>query len=307
MKRKGQRVDGWLVLDKPLGITSFKAVATVRRLFDAAKVGHGGTLDPLASGILPIAFGEATKTVSWAMDGRKAYRVRARWGEARDTDDAEGEITETSDIRPSAEAIRAALPAFTGRIDQLPPDYSAIKVGGQRAYKLARTDRPVVLTARPVEIYRLELLGQPSPDEADLAVECGKGTYIRALIRDLGRHLGSVAYVSRLRRTQVGPFGENRAISLELLEGLGHSPARFEHLLPVETALDDIPALAVTEEEAGRLRHGQTLAMLRTGIRDTVPPGSDSGLVLRAMLQQSLVGLVRIEGGEIRSVRIINP
>jgi len=307
MKRKGQRVDGWLVLDKPLGITSFKAVATVRRLFDAAKVGHGGTLDPLASGILPIAFGEATKTVSWAMDGRKTYRVRARWGEARDTDDGEGEVIETSAIRPSTEAIRAALPTFTGRIDQLPPDYSAIKVDGQRAYKLARSDRPVVLTARPVDIYRLELLGQPSPDEADLAVECGKGTYIRALIRDLGRYLGTVAYVSQLRRTQVGPFAENRAISLELLEGLGHSPARFEHLLPVETALDDIPALAVTEEEAGRLRHGQTLAMLRTGIRDTVPSGSDSGLVLRAMLEQSLVGLVRIDGGEIRSVRIINP
>ncbi len=310
MKKKGQRVDGWLVLDKPLGISSAKAVAITRRLFDAAKVGHGGTLDPLATGILPIAFGEATKTVAWAMAGRKAYRVRARFGEARDTDDGEGQVIETSTVRPSDEAIRAALPRFTGRIEQVPPDYSAIKVNGQRAYKLARADQPVVLAARPVDIYRLELLDPPpsevGADWADLAVECGKGTYIRALVRDLARELGSVAYVERLRRTKVGPFTENQAISLEYLEGLDHSPARLEHLLPVETALDDIPALAVTEEEAGRLLHGQTLAVLRTGIRDTVPSG-DSGLVLRAMLNRRLVALVRIDGGIIRSVRVINP
>jgi len=306
MKRRGQRVDGWLVLDKPLGITSAKAVAAVRRLFDAAKVGHGGTLDPLATGVLPIAFGEATKTVAWAMDGRKAYRVRMRFGEARSTDDAEGEVTETSAVRPDDQAIAAALPRYCGAIQQVPPDYSAIKLGGQRAYKLARNDQPVALSPRTVEVFRFELAGRPSPDEADLVVECGKGTYIRSLVRDLARDLGSVAYVAGLRRTQVGPFSENRAISLAMLEGLGHSPARFEHLLPVETALDDIPVLAVTEEEASRLRSGQALPMLRTGIRDTVP--DDQGAApLRAMLENRLVALVRIDGGMIRSVRVINP
>ena len=306
MKRKGQRVDGWLVLDKPLGITSFKAVATVRRLFDAAKVGHGGTLDPLASGILPIAFGEATKTVSWAMDGRKTYRVRARWGEARDTDDGEGEVIETSAIRPSTEAIRAALPTFTGRIDQLPPDYSAIKVDGQRAYKLARSDRPVVLTARPVDIYRLELLGQPSPDEADLAVECGKGTYIRALIRDLGRYLGTVAYVSQLRRTQVGPFAENRAISLELLEGLGHSPARFEHLLPVETALDDIPGLAVTQEDAFRLSQGRGIVLLPRQVETIKTLLKGASRTVLASHGNQAIAICEMRAGQLSPVRVFN-
>ncbi len=306
MKRKGQRVDGWLVLDKPNGITSAKAVAKVRHLFDAAKVGHGGTLDPLATGVLPIAFGEATKTVAWAMDGRKAYRVRLRFGEARDTDDAEGQVIETSDVRPDAAAIEAALPRYRGAIQQIPPDYSAIKVGGQRAYKLARNDQEVVLAPRQVEIFRFALIGRPDADHADLEVECGKGTYIRALVRDLARDLGSVAHVTQLRRTQVGPFGEKQAISLEMLEALGHSPARFEHLLPVETALDDIPVLAVTEEEAGLLLYGQALPVLRTGIRDTVPDDA-SGPTLRAMLDTRLVALVRIDGGMIRSVRVINP
>ena len=306
MKRRGQRVDGWLVLDKPLGITSAKAVARVRHLFDAAKVGHGGTLDPLASGVLPIAFGEATKTVAWAMEGRKAYRVQARFGQARDTDDAEGAVIETSERRPDDQAIVEALAGFRGAVQQVPPAFSAIKVAGQRAYKLARQDQEVVLAPRQVEIFRLELVGRVDADTADLAVECGKGTYIRSLVRDLGRKLGSVAYVAALRRTRVGPFTEKQAISLELLEGLGHSPARFEHLLPVETARDDIPVLAVTEEEASRLRSGQALPMLRTGIRDTVP-SDDSGRVLRAMFDRRLVALVRIDGGTIRSVRVINP
>ncbi len=306
MKRRGQRVDGWLVLDKPVGITSAKAVAKVRHLFDAAKVGHGGTLDPLATGVLPIAFGEATKTVAWAMDGRKAYRVRLRFGEARDTDDAEGQVIETSDVRPDDDAIRTALPKFRGPIQQVPPDYSAIKVDGQRAYKLARADQEVVLTPRQVEVFRFELIGRPDLETADLEVECGKGTYIRALVRDLARDLGTVAHVTRLRRTQVGPFGEKQAISLEMLEGLGHSPARFEHLLPVETALDDIPVLAVTAEEASRLRAGQALPMLRTAIRDAVAD-DPSGPTLRAMLEDRLVALVRIDGGMIRSVRVINP
>ncbi len=306
-KRKGDRVDGWLVLDKPAGISSARAVAIARRAFNAAKLGHGGTLDPLASGVLPLAFGEATKTVSLVMDGRKTYRFTIRFGQQTATDDAEGDIVATSDIRPGADAIRAVLPRFTGAIEQTPPAFSALKVDGKRAYELARQGQAPVLKPRRVEIFRLELVGLPAPDLADIEVDCGKGTYIRSLARDIALALGSVGHVAALRRTQVGKFGEKQAISLANLEALSHSPARFEHLLPVETVLDDIPALAVTEEEATRLRMGQPLPMLRTGLRDRVPPISDSAATLRAMAGDRLVALVRSHDGEIRPVRVINP
>jgi tRNA pseudouridine55 synthase len=305
MKRKGERIDGWLVLDKPAGISSAKAVAIARRAFNAAKLGHGGTLDPLASGVLPLAFGEATKTVSLVMDGRKTYRFTIRFGQQTATDDAEGEIVATSDVRPDDAAIRATLSRFTGLIEQTPPAFSALKIEGKRAYELARQGQTVELKARPVEIFRLDLIARPAPDLADFEVDCGKGTYIRSLARDLAVALGTVGHVAALRRTQVGKFTENRAISLVKLEALGHSPARFEHLLPVETVLDDIPALAITEEEAALLRKGQFLPMLRTGLRDRVPPMSDSPL--RAMFGDRLVALVRTEDGEIRPVRVINP
>jgi tRNA pseudouridine55 synthase len=305
MKRKGERIDGWLVLDKPAGISSAKAVAIARRAFNAAKLGHGGTLDPLASGVLPLAFGEATKTVSLVMDGRKTYRFTIRFGQQTATDDAEGEIVATSDVRPDDAAIAAALPRFTGLIEQTPPAFSALKIEGKRAYELARQGQTVELKPRPVEIFRLDLIARPEPDLADFEVDCGKGTYIRSLARDLALALGTVGHVAALRRTQVGKFTENRAISLVKLEALGHSPARFEHLLPVETVLDDIPALAITEEEAALLRKGQFLPMLRTGLRDRVPPMSDSPL--RAMFGDRLVALVRTEDGEIRPVRVINP
>jgi tRNA pseudouridine55 synthase len=305
MKRKGERIDGWLVLDKPAGISSAKAVAIARRAFNAAKLGHGGTLDPLASGVLPLAFGEATKTVSLVMDGRKTYRFTIRFGQQTATDDTEGEVVATSDVRPDDAAIRAALSRFTGAIEQTPPAFSALKIEGKRAYELARQGQTVELKARPVEIFRLDLIARPAPDLADFEVDCGKGTYIRSLARDLALALGTVGHVAALRRTQVGKFTENRAISLVKLEALGHSPARFEHLLPVETVLDDIPALAITEEEAALLRKGQFLPMLRTGLRDRVPPMSDSPL--RAMFGDRLVALVRTEDGEIRPVRVINP
>jgi len=306
-KRKGDRVDGWLVLDKPVGVSSARAVAIVRRAFNAAKLGHGGTLDPLAGGILPLAFGEATKTVGLVMDGRKTYAFSLRFGVQTDTDDAEGKPVATSDARPSDEAIRAVLPRFTGRVEQMPPAFSALKIDGKRAYDLARADQPVVLKPRQVEIFSLEMVGRPDADTADFVVDCGKGTYIRSLARDLALALGSVGHVVALRRTRVGPFNEKQAISLALLEGLGHSPARFEHLLPVETVLDDIPALAVTEEEAARLRMGQSLPMLRTGLRDSVPQAVDGAALMRAMSGDRLVALVRGENGEIRPVRVINP
>jgi len=253
-RRRGEKVDGWVVLDKPVGPGSTQAVSRVRRLFGAQKAGHGGTLDPLASGVLPIALGEATKTVPFVMDGRKEYRFTLCFGVARATDDAEGAVTATSDVRPSDEAIRAALPRFIGEIEQMPPAYSALKVEGRRAYDLARAGTAGALRPRRVAIERLELLGRPDPDHAEFAVACGKGTYIRALGRDLARALGTVGHLSALRRTAAGPFREEAAISLSKLEALGHIPALFGVLAPVSTALDDIPALALTGDEANRLR-----------------------------------------------------
>jgi len=253
-RRRGQKVDGWVVLDKPAGMTSTQAVGAVRRIFDAAKAGHGGTLDPLATGLLPIALGEATKTVPYVMAGMKTYRFTLRFGEARSTDDAEGEVVATSAARPSDAEIRAALPAFVGRIRQRPPSFSALKVGGQRAYDLARAGEAVELAPREILIERFELIERPDADHAVFEVRSGKGAYMRSLARDLAEALGTVGYVAALRRVAVGPFLEADAISLDSLRALGHIPAASRHLLPVATALDDIPALAVTDSEASRLR-----------------------------------------------------
>jgi tRNA pseudouridine55 synthase len=213
-KRDKRDIHGWVVLDKPIGMTSTHAVSVVKRLFSAKRVGHAGTLDPLASGALPIALGEATKTVPFVMDGRKLYRFTVRWGEERDTDDAEGRVVARSNQRPSADAIRALLPSFTGCIQQVPPRYSAIKIEGERAYDLARDGEMVELAARPIEIGRLELVNIPDPDHAVLETECGKGTYVRSLARDLGRVLGCFGHISALRRAAVGSFGEATMILL---------------------------------------------------------------------------------------------
>jgi tRNA pseudouridine55 synthase len=304
-KRKGIPIDGWLAIDKPLGIGSTQVVAMVRRLTNAAKVGHGGTLDPLASGILPIALGEATKTVAYVMDGAKTYRFQVRWGEATGTDDKEGAVTETSDVRPTAAAIEAALPAFTGAVEQVPPAYSAIKVDGERAYDLARAGEAVELKPRIVHIKALRLVGQPDADHADFEVECGKGTYVRSLGRDLARALGTVGHISVLRRVACGPFNEANAIPLDKFAEVGQGPALRSHLLPVETALDDIPALALTEAEARRLHSGQALSIHR--LEHALPPGArDPEQVFRAMDGERLVALARIEDGAIRSVRVMN-
>ncbi|HEV7546990.1 MAG TPA: tRNA pseudouridine(55) synthase TruB, partial [Reyranella sp.] len=273
-RKSGDKVDGWVILDKPVGLGSTPAVSRVRRLFGAQKAGHGGTLDPLASGVLPIALGEATKTVPFVMDGRKEYHFTLRFGQARSTEDAEGEVTATSDLRPTDEAIRGALAAFVGEVEQVPPAFSALKIEGKRAYDLARAGEPVALKPRRVLIERLELLGRPDADHADFVVSCGKGTYIRSLGRDLALSLGTVGYLSALRRTAVGPFREEAAISLPKLEALGHIPALLGALAPVATALDDIPALALTEAQADRLRQGQPVLLTRDA-----PP---SGALLRA-------------------------
>ena len=303
-KRRGQPINGWIVLDKPAGVTSSQAVAAVRRHLDAAKAGHGGTLDPLATGVLPVALGEATKTVSWAMEGRKLYRFTLRWGEARDTDDAQGQVVATSPVRPTAAAITAALPAFTGTIQQRPPDYSALKVAGERAYDLARAGVAFDLAPRPVVVDRLALTGVPDPDHADFEALVGKGTYVRALARDLGAALGTHAHVVALRRHAVGRFTLERAISLDNLAALGHSAAALEHLLPVETALDDIPALALTEAEASALRCGRSVTPLSPFDRARIDQFSDGAMVC-ATSGGRLVALAAIEAGEIRPVRVL--
>jgi tRNA pseudouridine55 synthase len=298
IKRPKNKVDGWVVLDKPLGLGSTQAVGKVRWLFAAEKAGHGGTLDPLATGVLPIALGEATKTVPFIMDGRKEYRFTLRFGEARATDDGEGDVTATSDVRPIDEAIRTALGQFIGDIEQMPPAFSALKIGGQRAYDLARAGEPVELKPRTVTIDRLELLARPDADHADFVVGCGKGTYIRSLGRDLAKALGTVGHLSALRRTAVGPFREEAAISLPKLEALGHIPPLLGALVPVATALDDIPALALTGTQADRLRHGQPVLLTRDA-----PP---SGTLVRAETGSKLVALVRSDGAALQPVRVFN-
>jgi len=298
-------VNGWLVIDKPLGVTSTQVVGRVRRVLRPRKVGHGGTLDPLATGLLPIAMGEATKTVSYVMDGRKSYRFTLRWGQATETDDAEGAVIEEAEGRPDEAAIAAVLPDFSGEIEQVPPLYSAIKVNGRRAYDLARAQQEFKLKARRVMIHEITLQAQPDRDHAVFEVHCGKGTYMRSLARDLGRAAGSVAHITDLRRLTVGPFTEADAISLESLESMGHSPAALEQVLPVETALDDIPALALSETEANRLRCGQAVSMVARANRDRI---SDlhNGAIVFATSGGKPVALARYEAGDIRPVRVLN-
>ncbi len=303
--RKGQLVNGWVVVDKPLGLTSTQVVGRVRRVFNARKVGHGGTLDPLATGLLPIALGEATKTVPYVMEGRKTYRFTLRWGQATTTDDTEGEVIATSDRRPAEAEIKAALPRFQGVIDQVPPNFSAIKVAGRRAYDRARAQEVFELDPRPVTIHRLELAAVEGPDRASFEVICGKGAYMRSLARDLGAALGCYAHVVALRRTAVGPFTQDHAISLESLEALGHSAAASGALLPIETALDDIPALALTEIEANRLRRGQAVSMLARVNRERIRE-FENGLIVFATTGGKPVALARYEAGDIHPVRVLN-
>ncbi|MBV9969263.1 MAG: tRNA pseudouridine(55) synthase TruB [Xanthobacteraceae bacterium] len=303
-KREKQDVHGWVVLDKPVGMTSTHAVAVIKRLFTAKRAGHAGTLDPLASGCLPIALGDATKTVPFVMDGRKAYVFTVRWGEERDTDDAEGRVVATSAERPSAERIAAALPGFIGAIEQVPPRYSAIKVEGERAYDIARDGEEFELAPRTVVIERLALDEMVDAEHSIFRAECGKGTYVRAIARDLGRVLGCYGHVSALRRSAVGPFDEGDLISLERLESLCHRAAFGElsladALLPVATALDDIPALAVSRADAARLQRGQAV-LLR---------GRDAPMVrgtVYVTASGSLIALAEVDRGEVVPKRVFN-
>ena len=299
MERIQAPADGWLVLDKPQGITSAAAVTVLRALLGIRKAGHSGTLDPFATGVLPVAFGEATKTVSFAMEGRKRYRFAVAWGESRDTDDATGQLVSTSALRPDAADIAARLPALTGDILQRPPDFSAILVRGKRAYALARSGAPPRLPPRRVVVHDLQLVAS-RPDHAEFDMTCGKGTYVRSIARDLGQALGCLGHVSCLRRLQTGPFEESVALPLEKLREMPHSGARRAALLPISAGLADIPAVAVTAEEACRIRRGLAILPEFSGPF----PG---GAVVWASQGGSPVAIGRVEDGAFRPSRVFQP
>ena len=304
-KPKGRPLDGWLIVDKPQGMTSTDVVNRVRRWFDAQKAGHGGTLDPLATGVLPIAFGAATKTVPYVMDGTKIYHFTLKFGELRDTDDADGQTIATSDVRPTDEQIRAALPAFIGDIMQVPPIFSAIKIAGERAYDMAREGRAPVMEPRPARVDRFELVGRPDADTAEFEVQSGKGVYMRSLARDIAAACGSVGHIAVLRRLRVGPFLEQGAISLDKLQpGEDMQPASPDFLLPVVTALADIPALAMTQAEIFALQHGQAISLV--DLMGRIPPAAnpDGGLA-RAMAGSRVIGLCRLEDGMLKPERLL--
>lgn len=308
-KKKGNVVNGWINLDKPVGMTSTQAVGNVRRALNAQKAGHAGTLDPLASGVLPIALGEATKTIPYCQDALKIYRFTVTWGAARDTDDAEGDIIATSNLRPTLEAIEAVLPAFLGDIEQVPPKFSAIKINGERAYDLARDGEDVTLKPRPVYIESLHLLSRPDGDSSEFTVTCGKGTYIRSLARDMAEKLGTYGYISALRREAVGTLDASHAISLEMLEKMGDSPPPENVLLPVQTVLDDIPVLAINDQEAARLKQGQKLSFFsKPDLARLIQAGldfdeEDEAL---ALYKGKPLALVSVKGPEIKPERVFN-
>ena len=298
-KRKGNKVDGWLVIDKPYNMGSTKVVGKCRFLTKAQKVGHAGTLDPLATGILPIAFGEATKTIPFMMDAKKTYRFTVTWGEERTTDDIEGDVIETSGIRPTQDQILKALPDFIGVIKQRPPIFSAIKIDGKRAYDLARAGEAVEMKEREVEVFDLKLL-ESDLQSATFEMECSKGTYVRSIGRDLARKLGTLGYISMLRRTKVGAFDESDTISLEKLEELVHSAPLEEWILNVVTVLDDILALAVTKDQADFLKNGGFIPSRE------LPASNRIGELYKAMHDDKIIALCELDAEFLKPVRVFN-
>jgi tRNA pseudouridine55 synthase len=303
-KPKGRPVSGWLILDKPVDLGSTEAVSKIKWLFKAQKAGHAGTLDPLASGMLPIALGDATKTVPYVMDGRKIYEFAVSWGEERTTDDLEGDITQTSESRPTAEEIRAILPKYMGVIDQVPPQFSAIKIAGERAYDLAREGETVDIPSREVEIFRLTLLACPDANTSHFEVECGKGTYVRALARDFGRELGCYGHISGLRRSFVAPFAEEtmiplaELIELEKIEDMDERLAALDALMiDTSEALSALPHLAVTDDQAHRLKMGNPIL-----VRGRDAPVAESEAYVTA--RGKLIAIGEIGEGEFRPKRV---
>ncbi len=305
-RKKGNPVHGWVCLDKPFEMGSTEAVTRVRRLFDAQKAGHAGTLDPLASGILPIALGEATKTVPFMMEAQKVYRFTINWGVSTDSVDREGEIIGRSDVRPTVEAVRAALPALVGEIDQTPPRFSAIKVDGQRAYDLARDGADFELESRRVTIHSAEVTDAPDADHVELTIGTGKGVYVRSLARDLAVMLGAEGHVSALRRERVGPFSTENAVTLDFLTDLVHRDAAFEGILPIATALDDIPELAVTDQDALSLRQGRPIVLLPRQVETLKSRLTGGSRTVSAFQGQTLVALGQLRAGRLEPDRVFN-
>ena len=303
-QRKGNPVHGWLALDKPLDMTSTQAVGALKRLYNAQKVGHGGTLDPLATGVLPIAFGEATKTVQWAMDGDKEYVFTIEWGRSTATLDAEGDVTAASDVRPSPEAVARALEGFVGNIEQIPPKYSAIKVDGARAYDLARDGETFELKGRPVTVHDAAVKDAPDADHVTLHVRTGKGFYVRALARDLAAALGAEGHVSALRRTRVGPFSAEDCAALEEIEA-DEGEARFGLLAPVETALDAVPAVDINLADAGDIRQGRTIVLLPHTVEAwKAERGESDDRTALAMAAGQAVALGEVRAGRFQPTRV---
>lgn len=301
MNKKRIDMHGWLVVDKPQGHTSAQIVGIVKRLTRANKIGHAGTLDPMATGILPLAFGDATKTIPYIVDSEKSYSFTVKFGEERTTDDAEGVVTKTSDKRPTRDEILAALPQFRGTIQQVPCSFSAVKVNGERAYDLAREGEEVKLEPRPIDIYAFELTGQEGKDLAHFTVESGKGAYMRALARDLGRELGCFGHLTAIRRTKVGPFHENAAKNMDNIAELVHNSALA--LLPVDAALDDIPAYTLSEGQAKLLRNGQPVVITNPNLLSG--PLDDHDPLVRAVANNNLVALARVEEGFLVPLRVM--
>lgn len=297
-RRKGRAVNGWLVVDKPAGITSTSVVNKVRWAFGAAKAGHAGTLDPAATGVLAVALGEATKTVPYITDALKCYRFTVRLGAATNTDDAEGEVLATSDLRPTDDQIRAALPAFRGEISQVPPQFSAVKVDGMRAYALARDGEEMDLAARPLWVESLDFITRPDADHVELEMVCGKGGYVRSIARDLGQALGCLGHVLALRRTWSGPFDAEQGLSLERIEELAQTPELDSHLLPLETGLADLPELRATAEGAVRLRNGNPGMVIASDV--------DYGDEAWASHQGQPVAVGVYKAGELHPSRVFN-
>ncbi|YBV95802.1 tRNA pseudouridine(55) synthase TruB [Phyllobacteriaceae bacterium JZ32] len=314
-KKKGRPVSGWVVFDKPKGMGSTEAVSKIKWLFNAEKAGHAGTLDPLASGMLPIALGEATKTVPYVMDGAKVYRFTVAWGEERSTDDLEGVVTQTSPKRPTREDILALLPRYTGIIQQVPPQFSAIKIAGERAYDLAREGESVEIPAREVEIGRLDLVDMPDDSHTVFEVECGKGTYVRSFARDMGRDLGCYGHIADLRRVEVAPFTPEDLVTLEELEAAwpplppkdaagdgGEIPVRdFSALdaLVIDTgaALDCMPQVALSDDQAHRIRMGNPV-ILRG--RDAPVEADEACVTVRGRL----LAIGYVEQGQFKPKRV---
>jgi tRNA pseudouridine55 synthase len=298
-------VNGWIAIDKPLGITSANVVTKVRSLTGVAKIGHGGTLDPLASGILPLALGEATKTIAYVMNSSKTYRCNITWGESRSTDDSDGDIIDINNKRPNIDEIKIAINQFIGKIEQIPPIYSAVKINGQRAYDLARKKKHVNIKSRTVQINSF-VLTKASKQVATFEINCEKGTYIRSLARDLAKTLGTVGYVSELRRTICGSFNELNAISLDMLKNFDYKLGFDNLVLPVETVLNNVPSLVLTADEAHRLKNGQSIPISKLMERN---PGMYlflTGTTVQTLFENRLIALARIDDVELYPVRVLN-